>query len=224
MSVEGYGSVFDVVDGGSDVVVKGAFTKSLSVRKPAMLWQHDTHAPIGVWDEVREDDRGLFVKGRFAETQLGREAHTLAKMGALTGLSIGYTVNRQANPVDPKSGVRTLKEVGLYEVSPVTFPMNEAARVTAVKSDELLYEITGALKQVLSGALTEREAETCLRDAGFSNRQAETLVASTKAYRKVLHGGSVSSDEACQLVDSIRRFGAVAGEQRHGTYRSQESA
>lgn len=200
MTIEGYGSVFDVVDHGADVVVKGAFSRSLQGRKAAMLWQHNPDTPIGVWTEMREDDRGLFIKGAFADTQAGREAHTLTKMGALTGMSIGYRASRDKNPMDPKTGVRTLKDVDLYEVSLVTFPMNEAARVTAVKDDGDL--------------ITEREFERWLRrEGGFTEAQAKTIIA--KGYRQVRREAMPSEDS--ELIEAITRFGTYAGDQRHGT-------
>jgi HK97 family phage prohead protease len=207
-SIEGYGSVFDVVDGGLDVVVKGAFVKSIAERKAAMLWHHNPDMPIGVWDEMREDDRGLFVKGRLAPTAVGSDAHALAKMGAISGLSIGYRAPREQNPVDPKTGIRTLKDVKLYEVSLVTFPMNEAARVTAVKADGDL--------------ITEREFERWLRrEGGFTEAQAKTIIA--KGYRQVRRE-AMPSEDASELLDAIHRFGRYAGDQRHGTAGRQEGA
>jgi uncharacterized protein len=158
--VEGYGSVFDVVDSYDDVVEKGAFVRTLKEgRPPAMLWQHDTAEPIGVWESLREDETGLFVRGRFAKTQRGQEAFELVKMGALSGLSIGYSVKDARME---KNGVRVLTDLNLWEVSPVTFPANDAARITRVKASDLK---------------TEREFEEFLRDAGFSRAAAKAITA-----------------------------------------------
>lgn len=158
--VEGYGSVFDVVDSYDDVVEKGAFARTLKEgRAPAMLWQHDTAEPIGVWESLREDDTGLFVRGRFANTQRGQEAYELVKIGALSGLSIGYSVKDARLE---KNGVRVLTDVELWEVSPVTFPANDAARITRVKASDLK---------------TEREFEEFLRDAGFPRAAAKAITA-----------------------------------------------
>ncbi|WP_410498141.1 HK97 family phage prohead protease [Chitinibacter sp. S2-10] len=116
---------------------KGAFSASLEKsqsekRLPAMLWQHRQGEPIGVYTTMREDDVGLYVEGKLAlKTQLGAEAYELMKMGAVGGLSIGY-VSRD-DSYDRVTGVRTLKQIDLYEVSVVTFPANDAARVTGVK-------------------------------------------------------------------------------------------
>ena len=153
----GYASVFDVVDNGMDVVAKGAFTKSLANRKPKMLWQHDTQQVIGVWDEVSEDERGLFVKGRLLkDVSKGREAMALLRAGALDSMSIGYLTKEAIN--EGSGRVRRLVEVDLFEISLVTFPMLDAAMVTDVKSIK-----------------TEREFEQFLRDAGYSRKEATAL-------------------------------------------------
>ncbi len=132
--IEGYASLFGAMDQGGDVVQRGAYAQSLkrltaAGRKVKMLWQHDPSQPIGVWDEVREDDRGLFVKGRLLDaTQAGREAAALVMAGAINGLSIGYRTKRAE--ADAK-GRRLLTELELWEVSLVTFPMLQEARVAA---------------------------------------------------------------------------------------------
>jgi uncharacterized protein len=168
-SFEGYASVFDVVDQGMDVVAKGAFRKSLgSGRKVKMLWQHDTSKVIGIWDEMREDDRGLYVKGRLLkDVQLGREAMALMRAGAIDSMSIGY---RTIEAIPEAGGrVRKLTELDLFEVSVVTFPMNESARVTDVKSIR-----------------TEREFEAFLRDAGYTRKEATAIA---------LHGFKAIADQ-----------------------------
>ena len=131
-TIEGMGSMFHNIDGGNDIVLPGAFSKSLQSRKPRMLWQHKTDHVIGVWDEMKETGEGLFMKGRILKTQLGNDAYELVKEGAITGLSIGYGV--KSSSMDRKTGVRQLKELDLHEVSIVTFPMNELATITRVKS------------------------------------------------------------------------------------------
>ena len=130
--IEGYASVFGLTDQGGDSVSPGAYGRSLTELsgkggKIKMLWQHDPREPIGVWDEVREDDKGLFVKGRIlTDIARGREAAALIGAGAIDGLSIGYrTVKAQKND----KGQRLLSELELWEVSLVTFPMLPEARV-----------------------------------------------------------------------------------------------
>ncbi|MCA8881876.1 MAG: HK97 family phage prohead protease [Rhodobacteraceae bacterium] len=136
--IEGYASLFGRVDQGGDVVERGAYAASLARLKAAgrgvkLLWQHDPTQPIGIWDEVQEDERGLYVKGRLlTDVARGREAASLIEAGAIDGLSIGYRTVRSAKN---DSGQRMLTEVELWEVSLVTFPMLPEARIGA-KSDD----------------------------------------------------------------------------------------
>ena len=132
--IEGYASYFGEVDRSGDIVAKGAYGASLAALdakagQVKMLWQHDPAQPIGVWDEVREDARGLFVKGRIlADVAKGREAAALIAAGAIDGLSIGY---RTVKATKDDKGRRLLTELELWEVSLVTFPMLPSARVGA---------------------------------------------------------------------------------------------
>ncbi len=131
----GYASRFNIPDLGRDLVLPGAFRESIAKRGPRgikMLFQHDPAEPIGVWLDVREDARGLFVRGRILpEISRGREVLALMRAGAVDGLSIGFkTVNGRT---DSKTGIRKLSRVDLWEISVVTFPMLPEARVSAVK-------------------------------------------------------------------------------------------
>lgn len=132
--IEGYASLFNQRDRGGDTVMPGAYAGALKRLVAAggrvrMLWQHDPAQPIGVWDEVLEDARGLRVKGRLLpDVARAREAAALIAAGALDGLSIGYRTLRAAP--DPAGG-RRLLELDLWEVSLVTFPMLTVARVAA---------------------------------------------------------------------------------------------
>jgi len=152
---EGYGAFFDNVDSDNDKIERGAFSKSLTARKPKMLWQHDPRDPIGVFDSVKEDGRGLYVKGRFANTLKAQEARDLVKMGAVDSMSIGYRTKQFLWDGD----VRVIKEVDLFEVSLVTIPANEQARLVSVKSLD-----------------TAREVEDALRQIGFSQKQAMAFI------------------------------------------------
>lgn len=131
----GYASVFGVKDRGRDVVMPGAFKKSLAAypaSKVKMLLQHDTREPVGVWLNFEEDAKGLKATGRLIlDTVKGRETYALMKAGAYDSLSIGYRTVR--DELDRKAGTRLLHEVELREVSIVTFAMNEAATISAVK-------------------------------------------------------------------------------------------
>ena len=148
--VQGYASLFGMPDQSGDVVQPGAYKASLkkrsSDRAPVkMLWQHDPTQPIGVWDQVYEDEKGLFVKGRILkEIQTGREALALVEAGAVDGLSIGYrTVKSKKN----NKGGRDLKELDLWEVSLVTFPMLPEARVTPMSNGQLVSELADVIAE-----------------------------------------------------------------------------
>lgn len=166
---EGYASLFETVDEAHDVVSPGAFKKSLAAwaakgRLPALLWQHDAAEPIGVWRRMREDARGLFVAGRLFVDDIprARQAYALMKAGGLSGLSIGFRTVEAA--FDERARVRRLVEVELFEVSLVTFPALEGARVGAVKT-------AGRIATI-------REFESFLRDAGgFSHAAARAIAA-----------------------------------------------
>ncbi len=154
--IEGYASLFNIEDSDADVVAPGAFEDSLkewtkSRRAPPLLWQHDATQPIGVWRLLKADATGLFVRGQLFVHDVARaaEAYALVKNGALSGLSIGYRPERARR--DAKRGVRILERIKLFEISLVTFPALDSARVTAVKHES--HELT-ALKQlrdVISG-------------------------------------------------------------------------
>lgn len=188
---EGYGSVYDVIDQGDDIVTKGAFAESLKSlqekgRLPALLWQHDASQPIGVYTKMVEDENGLYVEGQLAlKTQRGAEAYELMKMGAISGLSIGFMT--RADSYDQVSGVRTITKGDLWEVSVVTFPMNDQARIDAVKSID---EITDL-----------KSAETYLRDScGLSRSAATAFVSKLNSLKQ---SDSDADLEAKRLVDAL---------------------
>ena len=135
-SFEGYASVFNVPDLGGDVVVPGAFRDCLArrgARGVRMLFQHDPAQPIGVWSDLVEDARGLFVRGRLSvEVPRAAEILALLRDGALDGLSIGFRASTARR--DAKTGLRRLVRIDLWEISIVTFPLLPQARVARVQS------------------------------------------------------------------------------------------
>lgn len=194
---EGYASVFGNADLGNDVVVEGAFAKSIARRGAKgvkMLYQHDAKQPIGVYDEIIEDERGLRVKGRLAlGTQRGREVYELMKMGAIDGLSIGYRVDAKGYDYDDKRKRRFLKSVDLMEISAVTFPMNPKARVQAVKSDRTIREWESFLRD--EGGLSRNEAKagaaalTKTLDQRDVGEESSKLVEAMSAFTQILKNG-----------------------------------
>ena len=160
---EGYASVFKTVDEGRDVVLPGAFKASIEERGVdgiKLLWQHDPAEPLGKLEEIFEDERGLYVKGRLLlNLRRAKEALSLMRDKALDGLSIGFRTLKSR--MDETKNIRLLKEVDLWEVSLVTFPMQPEARIWSFKQKPIR---------------TVREFEAFLRDAGgFSRTEAKAL-------------------------------------------------
>lgn len=206
MSFTGYGAVFGNVDSYGDVIAPGAFKASLKESKktglwPAMLQQHggmgltaDDLMPIGVWTDMEEDEKGLLMTGVLAPTQRGKDMHTLMSMkprAAIDGLSIGYIPIKwkmASNPGEPR---RTLEQVKVEEVSPVTFPANKLARVSSVKSLEDLATIS--------------EMEDFLRDAGsFSRSEAKTILSKFKSLSLRDADNDEPDTDLIQLLHAIR--------------------
>lgn len=202
MVFSGYGAVFGNVDSYGDVIQKGAFKDTLRDAKksghwPAMLMQHggwglgaDDLSPVGIWTGMEEDDTGLKVEGKLADTLRGTEAYKLMKMTprpAITGLSIGYYAKEFILGTKPDEPRRLLKKVELMEVSLVTFPANGKARVQSVKSDPNI-----------------RIAEQALRDAGFSRTEAKAILA--EGFKAV---PLRDAEDYGELAEMIRRNSAI---------------
>ncbi|WP_347265302.1 HK97 family phage prohead protease [Nitrobacter sp.] len=134
-TVEGYASLFGEIDQARDMMMPGAFTQTLKtrgLRRIPMLFQHDPAEPVGVWLELHEDFRGLWARGKLIpDVTRARELFSLVEAGAVDGLSIGYRTVR--GRIDPRTRVRHLYQVDLWEISIVTFPLLAGARVRAVK-------------------------------------------------------------------------------------------
>lgn len=195
--IEGYASVFGVVDSYNEVVEPGAFTPGLvkakrEGRKVKMLWQHDSNYPIGVWDDLAEDDKGLWVRGTLLKDSVAKaaEAYALLKAKALDGLSIGYRTIK-SEPKKDKPGVISLTALDLYENSIVTFAANQRARVEVVKS-----------MLDAGGAPTLREFEETLRELGFSRKQAEVMAKACEPHLKGDPEGKV--DPMVAFYNSLR--------------------
>lgn len=192
----GYGSVFDVKDSYSDIVIKGAFTNSLNQwkekgRLPALLWQHKMDEPIGYYTKMIEDDNGLYVEGQLLidDDPLAKRAYAHMRAKSLSGLSIGYVLNDY--DYDSEKGAFILRDIDLWEVSVVTFPANDEARIDNVKS---IFE---------SGDIPPpREIERVLRDVGLSRTQAKKFMA--EGYTSLKQRDVSNSEEkALNILKSI---------------------
>jgi HK97 family phage prohead protease len=189
----GYASLFGAVDLGKDLVERGAFAKALRERGAAgirMLFQHDPASPIGTWSEIREDRRGLFVRGRLAtDVARAREVHALMRAGALDGLSIGFRTVKARR--DASAGIRHIIEADLWEISVVTFPMLPGARIETVK---------GGTRRLP----TVREFEMWLtRDAGLSRSEAKAVIA--RGFASLMRRRDAATRKTQSLADTIRR-------------------
>lgn len=132
---EGYASFFNNIDAYDDIIEKGAFRKTISENRSRIkvLWQHDANEPIGLPIDMTEDDNGLYVKAKISMTDTGKKAMTLIKDGVITEMSIGYDVVKDDYKMLGTKRVRLLKEVKLWEFSPVTFAANEKAKIMKMR-------------------------------------------------------------------------------------------
>ncbi len=202
MAFSGYGAVFGNVDSYNDVIAPGAFKESLakSVETgswPAMLLQHggfgmsaEDRVPIGVWTNLVEDANGLFSEGFLADTQKGRDIYALFKTPvrpAISGLSIGYNVVSSSSEIVKGQKVNVLTAIDLKEISVVTFPANDLARVTNVKNEP-----------------TIRVLERALREAGCSVSEAKEILAKGYKSSRLRDVGEAKEEQLQQLLTSIK--------------------
>lgn len=198
-TIEGYASVFGLLDRGGDTVMPGAFKASLSTwRKekslPPMLWQHNPNAPIGVWTEIAEDDKGLKVKGELIlEIAQAANVRALMRKGAVKGLSIGFRT--QDSEIDRTTGARRLKKVDLWEISVVTFPMQPEAQASVKGMTEF----------------DPHAWERAFRDEGLSIREAKlaTSVARKLSLRDGGKSEPASRDGAADVLLALRKASEV---------------
>lgn len=200
-SFAGYASLFGSEDLSHDIVAPGAFRQSLARRGAAgvrMLFQHDAHQPIGVWTELREDGRGLYAKGQLTlEVAKAREVLSLMRAGALNGLSIGFKADRFRR--DPRTGIRRLESVDLWEISVVTFPMLPGAVIERVKAAPFRASVP-----------TERELERWLtRDAGLTRSEARAMLRSGLKGLAALRDAGRGDPEEARLAHSMRTAAAL---------------
>jgi uncharacterized protein len=189
----GHGSIFGLKDSDGDIVAPGAFTQSLSERKAKgrplpILWQHKSSEPLGVYDVAAEDGRGLYLEGRLLVDAIpkAREAFELLKCNAITGLSIGYRI--KGDSYDTRQSARVLTAIELHEVSLVTFPAADDARVESIKSIPAFESMRGA--------------ETWLRDAlGLTSSESKAFVSQFK--RALIDPQRAEAQETQAMTDYL---------------------
>ena len=180
MTFSGYGAYFNNIDSYGDIIVPGAFKSAVNYAKrtgdyPALMVQHgaDGYTPVGIFTKMVEDENGLYVEGKLADTERGREYYTLMKMEprpAIKSMSIGYFTRKAEYPSEenrksfPKGCMRKILDVELVEISLVTVPANKKATITGVKSEFIV-----------------RDAEKALKEAGYSASEAKTIISIIKS-------------------------------------------
>lgn len=173
--LEGLASTFGTIDRTGDIIAKGAFANTLTKRKPKFLNQHRMDQPIGVVDFIAEVEEGLIIKARMPKANsVVKDLFPLLQMGALSDFSIGFNVVDSDTTPD---GNRTIKEIDLWEVSIVTIPANEDAKITRVKKLEDKDEkiIDAEMAESIS---TRKEFEQLLKGTGVFTRKAKVILAS----------------------------------------------
>ena len=179
-----YGNVKNVVDFANDNVVDGAYMKSIEEHKakgtmPLMLFMHDPYAlPVGTWLDMKEDKHGLFMRGKLANTTMGKDIAELFKTKALNSFSIGYSINEEEWNGEKRAN--NLKSINLHEVSVVTFACNTESTLVAMKS------------KLKDGELpTRKELKKYLQGTGLSAKEAQNIA----------HNFKEKADEEVQEVE-----------------------
>ena len=166
MNFIAHGSTTGVKDRDNDIIEKGAYSNIIKKAEqtgkyPKLLYQHSRNDVIGVIEGLKEDNKGLLVKGRFIDTTKGRDAYTEVKEGAIDSMSMGFIIGDYN--LNRKTGGRNIQIIKeLPEISFVTFPSNEQSNVVQVKR--------------LDGTIDVRELETYLRGV-FSRNEAKAIIA-----------------------------------------------
>lgn len=183
--IEGYASVFGGVDSYGDTIEPNAFDNVIkSGQKPLMFYQHDRWSlPIGVWEELRVDEKGLYVKGRLnLELEEAREVYSALKFGSLNGLSIGFRMTEHDYEYDEDDICHIKNIAELLEISIVNFPADKEARIDAVKSEEL------------DGLHDIRDCEHYLRELGISKKMTQKLISVIKSAKSAVSDSQKPED------------------------------
>jgi len=220
---EGYASTFGNVDLGDDVVVKGAFTKTLQENPNfKILWQHKMQEPIGMPTRAFEDEKGLFISAKLPREDSFVSGRVIPqiKVGSIDSMSIGFFVK----DFDVDKGVRFLKEVELFETSLVTMPMNPKANLTDFKSDkekeeiediaanqeEKLNEIKTTVFESVEDVQPEiKEVEKYLKFKGLSSKESKTIISRIKdviKQRDVVDQDTARDEQFDSLTSEIKNL------------------
>lgn len=159
---EGYASYFNNIDSYDDIIERGAFKKTIAENRGRIkvLWQHDAAEPIGIPEEMYEDDNGLYVRAKISMTDTGKKAMTLIKDGVITEMSIGYDVLKDDYKMMGNRRIRMLKEVRLWEFSPVTFAANDKAKIMKMRAllENVKYDNMDAILEYIKSLNTQPQS------------------------------------------------------------------
>lgn len=181
----GYAAAYGNEDSDGDIIELGAFADSIKggQDKIKILWQHKSQEPIGIPLEMRETDKGLWIKGKISKTVRGDEAMELMRDGVISAMSVGFMIDKADYDED---GKRRIKSGRLMEFSLVTFPANEQAVIQSVKE------------------VNEREIERVLREAGVSRTMAKTIVSSGVKSLRDAERDTAEKQELLEILDTLK--------------------
>jgi hypothetical protein len=200
---EGYASVFNNIDSHRDYITPGAFTKTIQESKRVkVLWQHDPYQPIGKPIVMSEDSKGLYVKAQISQTEQGKEAFQLIKDGVIDELSIGF--NTVKSDWDNEKNARAIKEIRLWEFSPVTFASNELANITGAKNQFSLERLTHLLNEEFKAGqmLSAKNKELVLK----AIESLQALVSASEGKGEPFHNTHIVKKEDEQAVLEIQNI------------------
>lgn len=194
---KGYASTFGgKPDAYRDIINEGAFSDTLKKNGAnglgiALLWQHNPETPIGVWNHLEEDKKGLYVEGELVSgVRQADEALLLMKKKAIKAMSIGYSIPKGGFEIDEEKNVRYINSADLWEISLVTFPANPRAKVSGVKQ--------------LESVSNERDLEKTLRELGLSWKESKIVTKFCKPYLREINEDSSLKD----LGSTLRELNA----------------
>lgn len=206
---EGYAAVFGNIDSYRDVIEPGAFKKTLqeSSHRVKVLWQHDPWTPIGKPISMSEDSKGLHVKAKISETNVGKDALVLLRDGVINELSIGYDTVKEE--YDKQNNIRKLKEIRLWEFSPVTWAANDLAVITDIKGidnlEPLLTRVRGFSNAVKAGRVLSEKNVQLVKQA-IEALQALLEAAEPEDSTQGDSKAATHNDEMKSLLEELREY------------------
>ena len=202
---EGYASTFGDIDLGADRVMPGAFVDDIDEKQAngemlPVLWQHQMDMPLGVYTEMKEDAKGLYVKGRMPldDTFVSGRVKPQMKICSVSKMSIGYIAKQFSFSDVDNNRIRNLEKVKLIEISLVTFPMNSNAKVTSM---------TKANKEQIEAVASLSDIETILHNDGYSKTEAKAIIAKVAEVKKVQRDAEIEAEAKKQRDAELKQAG-----------------